>query len=306
MNPRRLATAFCAAIICSAAMAGVAHAATVGCGDVITESITLSADVGPCPGDGIVIGAHDVTLNLGGHSVTGTGTGSGILVSTFSRAHVLNGTVTGFSDGVVTRLSFDNVFEALVVKENQATGILLTLGGDNQVRRNIVTANGGNGIGSAAAGGNVIESNVVHGNAGAGVFLGRRSLNFASGRNRVAGNTIAENGGDGVFVSNFNSHNQILGNLVASNRGDGVQISVFSGDQCCNLIQGNVIRGNAENGVLILGNRPFPAPPSSLNRVLTNTAVGNGAYDLADETPGCGDNVWAGNSYGTRNQPCVN
>jgi hypothetical protein len=42
----------------------------VGCGDVITQDTTLDSDLSACPGDGIVIGASDITLDLGGHTVS--------------------------------------------------------------------------------------------------------------------------------------------------------------------------------------------------------------------------------------------
>ena len=49
----------------------------VRCGDVITQDTTLDSDLIDCPGDGIVIGASDITLDLGGHTVDGDGVGCG-------------------------------------------------------------------------------------------------------------------------------------------------------------------------------------------------------------------------------------
>src|SRR5436309_2045718 len=46
-----------------------AGASTALCGATITVTTTLTEDVGPCPSDGITIGASNVTLNLGGHTV---------------------------------------------------------------------------------------------------------------------------------------------------------------------------------------------------------------------------------------------
>src|SRR4051812_32546059 len=43
-----------------------ALAGTVHCGDTITQDTTLEADL-VCPGDGLVIGSGNVTLNLAGH-----------------------------------------------------------------------------------------------------------------------------------------------------------------------------------------------------------------------------------------------
>ena len=41
----------------------------VACGQVITEDTTLENDLS-CPGDGIVIGADGITLDLNGHTVS--------------------------------------------------------------------------------------------------------------------------------------------------------------------------------------------------------------------------------------------
>ncbi|HEV2810870.1 MAG TPA: hypothetical protein VGV93_10810, partial [Acidimicrobiales bacterium] len=50
----------------------------LNCGDVITQTTTLTADVGPCPGNGIIIGADNIMLNLNGHTISGTpGPGDG-------------------------------------------------------------------------------------------------------------------------------------------------------------------------------------------------------------------------------------
>ena len=55
------------------ASGGQALASHVQCGDVITQDTTLDSDLIDCPGDGLVIGADDVTLDLNGHTVDGDG-----------------------------------------------------------------------------------------------------------------------------------------------------------------------------------------------------------------------------------------
>jgi dipeptidyl aminopeptidase/acylaminoacyl peptidase len=53
--------------------AGQAVANHVQCGDVITQDTTLDSDLIDCPGDGLVIGADNITLDLNGHTIDGTG-----------------------------------------------------------------------------------------------------------------------------------------------------------------------------------------------------------------------------------------
>jgi large repetitive protein len=45
---------------------------TVKCGDTLTRSVKLTADLTDCPGDGIVIGAAGITVDLNGHTIDGT------------------------------------------------------------------------------------------------------------------------------------------------------------------------------------------------------------------------------------------
>src|SRR5947209_7621787 len=52
-------------------LVGTAAAANPTCGQTITASVTLTADVGPCnTGDGLVVqGASNILINLNGHRV---------------------------------------------------------------------------------------------------------------------------------------------------------------------------------------------------------------------------------------------
>jgi hypothetical protein len=70
----------------------------VQCGDTVVADLVLIVDL-VCPGDGLVVGADDVTLDLGGHTITGAGTGTGIAVTGRSGVTVRNGTIAGFRTG---------------------------------------------------------------------------------------------------------------------------------------------------------------------------------------------------------------
>ena len=57
---------------------GVAHAAHVGCGQVITTNTTLDSNVGPCPGNGIINRAEIVNHNLNWYSLIGVDSSSNV------------------------------------------------------------------------------------------------------------------------------------------------------------------------------------------------------------------------------------
>lgn len=292
-----------------------ALAATVECGQVITQSTVLDADVGPCLGDGLVIGAANITVDLGGHRIFGAAsTGVGVRIpGTGSalgpyRVRIRNGTITGFTTGVLSRRSADNVFERLVVQDNSCHGIQLlgtAAAGPapalrNLVRENVVRRNGCSGINLLArVQDSLVERNVVSENAGAGVFVQAMGAFNTSLMNTLRQNSIFGNGGDGVVDTGL--RNTIAGNAVRANGGNGIRLaSDLAAGQ--GVIQGNQVLANARNGVVIDASRRG-------NTVAANVALGNGlagGFDLADGNPQCIGNTWTGNTFATRNQPCIN
>jgi hypothetical protein len=58
--------------------ASPASGATLSCGETITQDTTLTQNLVNCPGDGLVVGAPNITINLNGHRLGGTGNGYGI------------------------------------------------------------------------------------------------------------------------------------------------------------------------------------------------------------------------------------
>jgi len=117
---------------------------------VITQNTTLDADVGPCSGPGIVVGADAITPNLRGHTVFGTpepGEGAGILLQGRMTAKVTNGTVRDFDAGVLIDEGGDNTVTAVTARDNiggadLGHGIAVQSSSDNRIARNTVRNNG--------------------------------------------------------------------------------------------------------------------------------------------------------------------
>jgi parallel beta-helix repeat protein len=97
---------FATALVLAAALLAMAPSAapaqSLACAQVITEDTTLHADLGPCPGDGLVIGARNVTLDLNGHAIVGDATGedAGVRDEGHNRVVVENGEIHGFFTAV--------------------------------------------------------------------------------------------------------------------------------------------------------------------------------------------------------------
>ena len=77
------------------------------CGETITQSTQLSADVaGTCTGDGLIVGKDGITIDLGGHTITGNGAiagggaNAGIDIGTHQDVTIKNGRLIGFDHGI--------------------------------------------------------------------------------------------------------------------------------------------------------------------------------------------------------------
>ena len=103
-RPPRLARCRGFAISLLAVPAAPVAAAVVPCGTVVTTSITLTSDLGPCVGDALIAGADNITINLGGFTISGTGTGAGVRVAQRTGVTVTNGTIQGFPAGSARRV----------------------------------------------------------------------------------------------------------------------------------------------------------------------------------------------------------
>ncbi len=231
------------------------RAGRLSCGDVITKSTTLVADIGPCPADGIIIGADNITLNLNGHTISGTpGVGdgsaagirlpnrSGVTVTGLPGASGKKGNVTGFDGGVFINGGSGNTIENLNVRDNVGPaardaelgdGIVLFKSASNRIVNNVVSNNGHyDGIGVLGLGSsfNVLEGNIVEGTVGiafdrslpgSGVIISHfldqpPRTGDVIHQNKAVGNTVRRNFGTGISnVSNVGG--EIIGNVVEDN-----------------------------------------------------------------------------------------
>jgi len=151
--------------------AGPALAQPLGCGAVVTQDTTLTSDLLDCPGNGLVIGADGITVDLNGHTISGQiiSGGSPDQVGIENRGHddvtIRNGTVTFFARGGVLLVGVDrNRVQDLTMDFFDEFSIQLEGGGSaNQFTGNHLARPGTSGIsilGAAAAS----RDNVIRGN----------------------------------------------------------------------------------------------------------------------------------------------
>ncbi|MEO6081818.1 MAG: right-handed parallel beta-helix repeat-containing protein [Umezawaea sp.] len=95
----------------------------VQCGDTVTSDIRLSADL-HCTGPGLIVKAGGIVLNLNGHSITGSGTDTGIAVVGQANVRIRNGKISNFDRGAFFAGSTDGEMVNLTIADNVGHNIL--------------------------------------------------------------------------------------------------------------------------------------------------------------------------------------
>lgn len=211
-----LAVAACG-VVAMLATAPPALADPVACGDTITESVTLEADVTGCLGTGLVVGAGGLTIDLNGHQIQ-----SGIFnvapgidnSGGHDDVRIKGGRITGFSTGVVLDGADDNVLRDLEVTGN-GRGVVLAASDDSRIAGSEVSGNGSGprvGAGIVIEGGSdgnrIVDADVI-GNQGDAVAI------LASGDNRVVDSTVTASVATAVRVADSPRTN-VRGNTVSA------------------------------------------------------------------------------------------
>ncbi|MDP9356736.1 MAG: right-handed parallel beta-helix repeat-containing protein [Chloroflexota bacterium] len=241
------------------------RAGRLSCGDVITKSTTLVADIGPCAGDGIIIGADNIRLNLNGHTISGTpGVGNGnaagirlpfrtgITITGHPGNSGKTGTVTGFDGGVFVNGGSGNTVENLVVIDNigppadqeptLADGIVFFHSAKNRIMNNTVIHNGaydGIGVLGVNSNDNLIQGNTVE-------RTPATQTDF-----------VADGTGTGILINNFLDedgiavrrgqpirNNNLLNNIVRRNDNSGISAIANTDSR----IVGNIVEDNGQKG----------------------------------------------------------
>jgi parallel beta-helix repeat protein len=223
-----------------AVSAAPAEAAVVTCGTVVTTSIKLTSNLGPCTGDALIAGADNITIDLGGYTISGTGTGAGVRVAQRTGVTVTNGTIQGFHTGVVLDESTNSTVSKLVLRDN-IRGVNLAGSDGNLVEKNTILNSGLDAIRLGLSADNFISKNTLSGNVfGIGVA-------DSSTENLVEKNVIRDTRGFGIAVfSNSDSNRLEKNDVQRTSQGDGINVST---DSDLTLILKNLANDNGDLGI---------------------------------------------------------
>jgi parallel beta-helix repeat protein len=230
---------------------GAASAQPLACGQTITKDTTLHGDLGPCPGDGLVIGATNVKLDLNGHVIIGDNTGDGDVGvrndAGYDGTVVENGRIRRFAKSI--RLDgADQSRVSDVIDRARPTGTCCPPGGSvevvhsygSQIEDNVSFAAGSDRRALIVSGSyNSVVSNVAHGPGGTDIaaFL------ISGPHNTISDNDILELGGMWVL----GSRNRITDNLI-----QGGELAAFYVQGAGNLIARNTTN-TLEDGLAVSG-----------------------------------------------------
>jgi parallel beta-helix repeat protein len=192
-----------------AASVPVRIAANDLCGTTVTGDLKLDHDL-VCAGDGLIVGADGIKIDLNGHTVAGSGAGLGINVTGRTDVEIVGGTLTNFAVAIRINSSTDIEIERVAFVGNPE-GMDLQAGSvGNTIRANLFRDSSIRGIMlRGGANDNDIKFNGFNGNRlGIQVFAG---ANNTISNNVIAGSTVA-----GVRVAVLATGNTIKDNLIVS------------------------------------------------------------------------------------------
>jgi parallel beta-helix repeat protein len=110
------------------------------CGQTIRESVTLTEDIGPCTGDGIIIKKDGIMLDGDGYKILGSGNGNGVIVKGKKDITVKNLFIQGFEEGIMVQQAAGSNISTNRVREN-GVGIFLSRASNASVTNNVVSEN---------------------------------------------------------------------------------------------------------------------------------------------------------------------
>jgi hypothetical protein len=247
-------------------LTGVGMVASVGtasaapaCGDVITTpntTVTLTSDIGPCPGNGITVAADGVTLNLAGHTITGSNTTNGtaneqvgVLLQGVRNVLVENGTIRNFDAGIAIQKGSKNTVRNVVVHDNINHSSLV-----NTPQAATNKCNYGDGVTMVGSNNNLVtQVEAFHNGPFSGISIVDNSDNNIVNASHVYNQTVfnelppagsGQNGPCGPFSATPTGAgrlNQDVGIRVEGPGADGNQVT------------GNTSNNNMLNGISIHG-----------------------------------------------------
>ena len=276
----------------------------VHCGDVLTEDTVLKNDLTDCPGDGLIIGADGVMVDLNGHEIDGTNApgSAGIRNQGHDDVTIKDGDLAGldigeFKTGILLRGAEHNRVSGLRVEGSHA--IALFNSHFDVIRGNDALGGAFNQCGAVRGAaialfnshGNDIQRNAAQ-LSDFGIALVRSQRNLLE-ENQSAPSDSDGNQCFGIYVADSN-HNVVRNNVTDNNDIDG--IFVLADSRNTRIVGNRAEFNGGDDGIDV---------DSSATTITRNTANVNGDLGI-EAVPGVTDG--GGNMASNNGDPrqCVN
>lgn len=277
-----------------------ARAAGLGalaCGQTITVSTTLTADLVGYSGPGLVIGADGVTLDLAGHTIARDGHAADcpgdapcdVGVDDSAGYHDVTvmggGTIRGFVIGVFAAAPAHRLrLERLTLRDNSRFGALVHGADDAVYARDVFADNGIVGLVATDARRVEVTRNLVTGSPGYAMVLFRVDASTVSNNdfrandqglletgsdNTIKGNTVTNSAGSSIDVVDGGARNRISGNRISDN-GDGMVLT----NAHDTYVSDNVVTGTGLSGGANTGGFGLILDGSGTTTIVRNTITG--------------------------------
>jgi parallel beta-helix repeat protein len=230
-----------ALVLAVGAEGGPAKALAVSCGDTVTQSVKLTADLHCSTSDGLDIGANHVTIDLGGHTIYGVSPYNGVGDDGFPYATIKNGSIDGSINAVYLHAAPDSAVTGIVARNDAGVAISVDSSPFTTVSKATVVAYGYEGVYLQTDGSSLTKSTIAAGSNPAGVGV----VVWGSG-NTVSANTISASAKAGILVQ-YGGGNQVTKNRVQGAGNDGIRLYDTQGA----LLSGNTVTGSAGVGILV-------------------------------------------------------
>ena len=268
-----------AAALIAAGLSAVPAAAeptpVLGCGSVVTTSVTLTADITGCTGDGLVVGRDGITIDLGYYTISGAGLPdqatpgtAGIRIEKHDRVTITgavtdpfalkNNEIVGFETAVLLGNGADQNTLTQLNLRGSRFGVALRRATENRIEANSIAFAGGERPEPCEAGRDAEAGIAVFNSAGNTIRGNTSQLSmFGILLHHSDGNTIAANEAaplwsdgnqcDGIAL--FASHNnRVVDNTAANDVPHGIRVAPGSHG---NVVRGNVVFQNGGDGILV-------------------------------------------------------
>lgn len=207
--------------------------AVVRCGQTLTSSVRLANDLVHCRGNGLVIAADNITVDLAGHMISGVNAAGseGIADDGHRGARIQNGTIERFfRNGVGLRNAPHSAVDNMTIRRIGAGGVEGDASAGVQVQDSPNT--------SVTA--SRVTNDVVSWQSD-GVDV------LSSAGAEVSGNHLARNSWDGMVVV-FSPGARVVDNVFDGNKNQGIEVN-FGSDGI--VLARNHARNNVSNGLVV-------------------------------------------------------